>query len=90
MRLSLKAKLTALISLLVLLVVLATSALYLASLTRQALAEVENKGQYVASEIYQQARRVLAQSRIPAGTDPADTQALRSFVQEWLSSDLAD
>jgi len=87
MRLSLKAKLTALISLLVLLVVLATSALYLASLTRQALAEVENKGQYVASEIYQQARRVLAQSRIPAGTDPADTQALRSFVQERLSSD---
>ena len=87
MRLSLKAKLTALISLLVLLVVLATSALYLASLTRQALAEVETKGQYVASEIYHQARRVLAQSRIPAGTDPANTQALRGFVQEWLSSD---
>jgi signal transduction histidine kinase len=87
MRLSLKAKLTALISLLVLLVVLATSALYLASLTRQALAEAGDKGQYVASEMYHQARRVLAQSRIPAGTDPFDTQALRGFVQEWLSSD---
>jgi signal transduction histidine kinase len=87
MRLSLKAKLTALISLLVLLVALATSALYLASLTRQALAEVESKGQYVASEMYHQARRVLAQSRIPSGADPSDTQTLRGFVQEWLSSD---
>ena len=87
MRLSLKAKLTALISLLVLLVVLATSALYLASLTREALAEAGDKGRYVASEMYHQARRVLAQSRIPAGTDPSDTQALRGFVQEWLSSD---
>lgn len=87
MRVSLKAKLTALISLLVLLVVLAISALYLASLTRQALAEAGDKGQYVASEMYHQARRVLAQSRIPAGTNPFDTQALRGFVQEWLSSD---
>jgi nitrogen-specific signal transduction histidine kinase len=87
MRLSLKAKLTALISLLVLLVVLAISALYLASLTRQALAEAGDKGQYVASEMYHQARRVLAQSRIPAGTNPFDTQALRGFVQERLSSD---
>jgi signal transduction histidine kinase/HAMP domain-containing protein len=87
MRLSLKAKLTALIALLVLVVVMATSALYLASLTRQALAEVGDKGQYVANEMYHQARRVLAQSRIPAGTSPLDAQTLRGLVQEWLSSD---
>ncbi|MBZ5514829.1 MAG: hypothetical protein LAN62_08290 [Acidobacteriia bacterium] len=87
MRVSLKAKLTALISLLVLLVVFATSALYLASLTRQALAEVESKGEYAASEIYHQARRLLAQSRIPAGINPSDALALRSFIQDLLAHD---
>jgi len=89
MRLSLKAKLTALISFLVLLVVLATSTLYLSSLIRQALAEVESKGQYVASEIYNQARNTLAQQRMPAGADPADAQALRSVVQTALAQDPA-
>jgi signal transduction histidine kinase/HAMP domain-containing protein len=87
MRLSLKAKLTALISFLVLLVVLATSTLYLSSITRQALAEVESKGQYVASEIYHQARNVLAQRHMPAGANPADEPALRSFVQTTLAQD---
>ena len=87
MRLGLKAKLTGLISLLVLLVVLATSTLYLASLTRQALTEVESKGQYVASEIYHQARSVLAQCRMPAEIDPNDPEALRYFVQATLAAD---
>ncbi len=87
MRLSLKAKLTALISFLVLLVVLATSTLYLSSLTRQALAEVESKGQYVASEIYHQARNVLAQRKMPPGADPADAPALHDFVQTTLAQD---
>ncbi len=87
MRVSLKSKLTALISLLVLLVVLATSTLYLSSLTRQALAEVESKAQYVANEIYEQARTVLAQSRLPAGANPEDVQELRRFVQATLAAD---
>ena len=87
MRLSLKAKLTALISILVLLVVLATSTLYLSSLTRQALREVDSKGQYVADELYHQARTVLAQSRMPAGNDPSDFAQLRNFVQSKLASD---
>jgi signal transduction histidine kinase len=87
MGLSLKAKLTALISFLVLLVVLATSTLYLSSLTRQALAEVESKGHYVANEIYHQARNVLAQSRMPGGTDATDPEALRRFVQATLAAD---
>jgi len=87
MGISLKAKLTALISFLVLLVVLATSTLYLSSLTRQALAEVENKGHYVANEIYHQARSALAQSRMPAGTDASDPEALRRFVQATLAAD---
>lgn len=87
MRLSLKAKLTALISFLVCLVVLATSSLYLSSLTRQALGEVEGRGRYVANEIYHQARAILAQSRVPAGTDPEDFDALRHFVQATLAAD---
>src|SRR5713226_1850746 len=87
MKVSLKAKLTALISFLVLLVVLATSTLYIISLIRQALVEVQSKGEYVASEIYNRARDVLAQSRMPAGADPADFEELRRFVQFKLASD---
>lgn len=87
MRLSLKAKLTALISFLVWTVVLATSTLYLSSLTRQALAEVESRGQYVANEIYHQARTVLAEVHMPPGSDPANPQELRHFVQATLAAD---
>jgi signal transduction histidine kinase/HAMP domain-containing protein len=87
MRLSLKAKLTALISFLVLLVVLATSTVYLSSLTRQALTEIESKGEYVANETYHQARTVLAQSRLPAGANPVDFRELRRFVQARLAED---
>ena len=85
MRLSLKAKLTALISFLVWTVVLAISTLYLSSLTRQALAEVEGRGQYVANEIYHQARTVLSDGRMPPGSDPSDAMELRRFVQETLA-----
>ena len=42
MRLSLKAKLTALITVLVLLVVVGTSTVYISNLTRQALLEVQS------------------------------------------------
>ena len=87
MRLSLKAKLTALISFLVWTVVLAISTLYLSSLTRQALAEVEGRGQYVANEVYHQARTLLAEGRMPPGSDPSDPVELRRFVQSTLAGD---
>jgi signal transduction histidine kinase len=87
MGLSLKIKLTALITLLVLLMVLATSMLYLSHLTRQTLGEVESRGEYVASEIYHQASTLLSQERMPAGSDPFDFQALRSFVQARFAAD---
>ena len=87
MRLSLKAKLTALITALVLLVVVVTSTVYISNLTRQALLEVQAKGEYVESEVYHQAHAVLAESRMPEGQDPQDFQSLRSFVQLRLSSD---
>jgi signal transduction histidine kinase/HAMP domain-containing protein len=87
MGLSLKIKLTALITLLVLLMVLATSTLYLSHLTRQTLSEVESRGEYVANEIYHQASTLLSQTRMPAGSDPFDFQALRSFVQVRFAAD---
>jgi signal transduction histidine kinase len=87
MGLSLKIKLTALITLLVLIMVLAISTLYLSHLTRQALSEVESRGEYVANEIYHQASTLLSQARMPAGSNPLDFQALRSFVQARFASD---
>ena len=89
MRLSLKAKLTALISVLVLLVALAASSFYLASLTRLTLDEVEGHGEYVANSTYNQARAALAQARLPAEIDPHDPEAVRIFVQTTLAADPA-
>ncbi len=87
MRLSLKAKLTALIGLLVLVVVLAISALYFSILTHESLAAVGRRGRYVADEIYHQAQTVLAQSHLPAGMKPSDTQAVLKFIQTRLAED---
>jgi PAS domain S-box-containing protein len=87
MRLSLKAKLTALIGLLVLVVVLAISALYLSILTHEALADVGRRGSFVADEIYHQAQTVLAQSHLPLGVQPSDTQAVVQFIHTRLAQD---
>lgn len=87
MKLSLKAKLTALISVLVLIVALAVSSLFVASLTRQGLAEIEGHGQYVANETYNQARHALAEARLPAEINPNDPEAVRIFVQSRLAAD---
>lgn len=87
MRLSLKAKLTALIGLLVLVVVLAISALYLSILTHESLAEVGRWGGFVADEIYHQAQTVLAQSHLPPGVQPTDTQAVLQFIHTRLAQD---
>lgn len=87
MRVSLKAKLTALVAFLVLVVVLATVAIYLSIFTRQALTEIGAKGDYVAQEVYNRARAVLAKTRMPAGEDPKDLRKLSRFVGLKLSSD---
>ncbi len=87
MRLSLKAKLTALTGVLVLLVVLAISAVYLTSLARDALVNVERRGQYVADEVYHQAQTVLAQSHLPPGVEASDSQAVQNFIQTRLAQD---
>ena len=81
MKISLKTKLTALISFLVLLVVLATSTLFISSFSRLTILAVESRGDSIAQEVYAQARAALEGSRMPAGTD------LRDFVQKKLASD---
>ncbi len=87
MSLSLKAKLTALITVLVLLVVVAISTVYISNLTRQALLDVQSKGEYVASEVSHQAGSALAGSRMPQGENPQDLKALRSVVRSELVTD---
>ncbi len=87
MRLRLKAKVTALFTLLVLLVVVDTSTFYISHLTRQALLEIQIKGEYVANEVYHQAYTALKGSHMPEGENPQDLSALRSVVQSGLASD---
>jgi PAS domain S-box-containing protein len=87
MKVSLKSKLTALISILVLLVVLAISSLYLSSLMRETLNSVRSRGEYVAQETYHQARTALAQARVPPGVDPTNPQEIHRLVQETLAQD---
>ncbi|HEX5412779.1 MAG TPA: ATP-binding protein [Terriglobia bacterium] len=87
MRLSLKAKLTALIGLLVLVVVLAISALYLFIITHAALAAVGRRGSFVADEVYHQTQTVLAQSYLPTGVEPSNAPAVLQFVRTRLAED---
>jgi signal transduction histidine kinase len=87
MTISLKTKLTGAIAVLVLLVVLATSTLYLSNLIGQALVGIERLGQDVANEIYSQAHGVIAQSRLPAGTDARQIEQLRAFLKKTLAED---
>lgn len=87
MRISLKLKLTALISLLVLLVVLCTSALYLARTVREASQYVTQIGAYIRSETYTQVRAVVTQSHLPPCNDPGNLEALREYVQQRLAED---
>ena len=87
MKISLKSKLTSLISFLVLLVVLAISSLYLSSLTRHTLEEVRSSGRYIAQGIYHQARAALSQTEIPPGIDVNDPQQINQLVQQKLAGD---
>lgn len=87
MRISLKVKLTALISLLVLVVVLAASALYLLSFVRRTLEDVEQVGSYIRDETWNRARAVVAATRIPPYVNPKDLDEVRAFLQVRLSED---
>lgn len=87
MRLSLKAKLTALISLLVLVVVVATSALYCSALFRYTLYDVSSRADDVTKLVFEQARDALAAARVPPGTDLRDPEQVRGFLRTALNHD---
>lgn len=87
MRLSLKTKLTALISLIILILALGASTFYVSAISHQTLEDVEGRGEYVANATYNQAREALASARLPAEISPSDPEAVRIFVQSTLASD---
>src|SRR5271157_2194699 len=86
---SLKAKLTALISLIVLLAVLVPSSVYLSNLIRWEIATVGGRGEYVARATYLQARTALSGQRMPRGSDPNDFDQLQKFVDGTLAGSAA-
>ncbi|MGH9395816.1 MAG: sensor histidine kinase [Terriglobia bacterium] len=83
----LKVKLTALISLVVLILVLAVSALYLFSFVRQTLRNVQQISDYIRDETYTRARAVVAATRIPPYVDPTNMVEVRAFLRVRLSQD---
>jgi signal transduction histidine kinase len=87
MSLSLKAKLTALISLLVLVVVVATSAWYVSALIRFTLVSARSQAIDEAQRLISQSAVVLNQARLPAGMNPENPEELRSFASQTLNND---
>jgi signal transduction histidine kinase len=87
MRLSLQAKLTLLISALVLLVVVAISGLYCSGLVRYTLNDVASHAQYLTRQVYEQAREALGPALMPAGMDPNDPTQLRNFAEDVFKHD---
>jgi len=87
MRLSLKTKLTLLISALVLLVVVVISGLYCSALVHYTLNDAAVHAQDLTLQVYDQSREAIEQARMPAGTDPNDPIQLRQFAKDVLSND---
>jgi signal transduction histidine kinase len=87
MKVSLKVKLTAIISLLLLGAVVAVSALYLLNFVRRTLEEVETVSGYIRMETFSRARQAVAATRIPAYIEPTDINEVRAFIQVRLSRD---
>jgi signal transduction histidine kinase len=87
MRLSLKAKLTGLISLLVLVVVVATSALYCSDLIRYTLYDVSGRADDITKLVFEQARDALRTAQVPPGIDFHNPDQVRDFLRTVLSHD---
>lgn len=87
MSLSLKAKLTALVSLLVLVVVVATSAWYVSALIRFTLTSAHSLAMDEAQQLISQSAVVLNQARLPPGMDPENPEDLRTFARQTLNDD---
>jgi signal transduction histidine kinase len=87
MKLSLKAKLTTLISALVLVVVVAISGLYCFGLVEHTLLDVSSRANDVTRQVYDTCREVIYHARMPLGMDPNDPAQLRNFAKEALNKD---
>jgi len=87
MRLSLKLKLTALISLLVLVVVVAGAAFYCSALTRYTLYDISSVGEDVTKLVFEQARVALSAAQVPPGTDFHNPDQVREFLRNVLNND---
>lgn len=87
MRVSLKLKLTALMSLLVLALVVASSSIYVVTFVRQTISNVQQIGNYVRDETYARMRAVVSATRIPPYIDAKDAAEVRAYLQIRLSQD---
>jgi signal transduction histidine kinase len=87
MKISLKIKLTALISLSVLMLVLATSVLYVFSFIHATLRDVEKRSDYSTEETLRLVQAVARATHLPAGTNPEDIDTVGSLVQMRLRDD---
>src|SRR5215472_5884689 len=87
MSLSLKAKLTALISLLVLVVVLAISALYCSALIRYALYDASSRADDLTKLVFDQSKDALNAAQVPPGIDFRNTDQVRDFLRTALNQD---
>ena len=84
MKVSLKAKLTASIAFLVLLVMVATAALYWSELISHALSDVWSRANAEDNQVFDQAHRVLARTPMPASVDPNNAAQLLDFAASAL------
>ncbi|HXJ94675.1 MAG TPA: ATP-binding protein [Terriglobia bacterium] len=87
MRLSLKAKLTALISLLVLMVVVAISVLYCSALIQHTLLNVSGRANDITKLVFEQSRQALNVAPVPPGTDFHNPDQVRNFLHTALNGD---
>src|SRR6202161_1557218 len=87
MRLSLKTKFTLAISLLVLAVVTAVSALYIARLTRQTLRQADDRARFIAQQVFLACQNALADAAerddSPASLSPDD---LREYARKTFDN----
>lgn len=84
---SLKSKLTALISLLVLMVVVAISALYCSALIEHTLLNVSGRANDVTKLVFEQSREALNSAPVPPGTDFHNPDQVRNFLRTALNND---
>src|SRR6202161_1993937 len=87
MRLSLKTKFTLAISLLVLAVVTAVSALYIARLTRQTLRQADERARFIAQQVFLACQNALADAA-ERGESPASLSAadLREYARRTFDN----